>query len=90
MGQCVQTLGCNTQVELLDMQQNLTRLKQAADAFQQQGSLSGAPQIISGLDYLERQVSVPSARHAITHLQDHVCTQAAFAFNSCHGKTCLL
>lgn len=58
MAQCLQTVGCDTEVELLDMQHNISTLKQAANAFQQQGSVSGAHLIMHGLDNLERQVAV--------------------------------
>ncbi|KAL3153759.1 hypothetical protein ABBQ32_013348 [Trebouxia sp. C0010 RCD-2024] len=40
MAQCLQTVGCNTEIELRDMQQNITRLKRAAEAFQQQGMVA--------------------------------------------------
>lgn len=56
MAQCLQTVGCNTEVELLEMQQNIAKLKQAADAFQQQGSIPGAHLVTNGLDNLKRQV----------------------------------
>lgn len=74
MAQCLQTVGCNTEIELRDMQQNITRLKRAAEAFQQQGSVSGAHLIIQRLNTLERQVSVSSAGHHLHPVQDQVCT----------------
>ena len=56
MAQCFQTIGCNTEVELTEMQQNISKLKHAAEAFQQQGSVSGDYLVTNGLNNLERQV----------------------------------
>lgn len=57
MAQCFQTIGCSTEVELAEMQQNISQLKHVADTFQQQGSVSGDHLVMKGLTNLERQVS---------------------------------
>ena len=82
MAQCLQTVGCNTEV---DMQQNISKLKQAANAFQQQGAVSGAHLIMHGLDNLERQVAVSMQEIQSSESTRPCVPSSFFKVSSRHG-----
>lgn len=55
LNQCVQRFGCNTQERLLQLQQQVTDLQEAADRFMQSERCAGASSIVNNLRNLERQ-----------------------------------
>lgn len=57
INQVVQRFGCNTQEQLLQMQQSVASLNVAATIFKQSGRCSGDNSMLNNLSNLDRQAS---------------------------------